>query len=76
MASKQVIRELVGKLSTIEGEMELLREDRKALMQDYEDSHGVDKKAFQAALRIAKIRMKLGDALDEADQMVEFIDDV
>jgi len=76
LASKHVIRELVGKLWTIENEMETLREDRKAIMKEYEESHGVDKKAFQGALRIAKIRMKLGDAVDEADQMVNFIDDV
>jgi hypothetical protein len=56
--------------------METLREDRTAFMKEYEESHGVDKKAFQGALRIAKIRMKLGDAVDEADQMVDFIDDV
>jgi uncharacterized protein (UPF0335 family) len=76
LASKLVVRELVGKLQTIEHEMETLREDRKQLMKDYEESHGVDKKAFQAAVRIAKIRMKLGDSADEADQMVEFIDDI
>jgi uncharacterized protein (UPF0335 family) len=74
LATKQVVRELVGKLSNVENEISQLREDQKEIMKDYEENHGVDTKALKAALRIAKIRARLGDSEAEADQMLEFID--
>jgi uncharacterized protein (UPF0335 family) len=74
LATKQVVRDLVGKLSNIENEISQLREDQKEIMKDYEENHGVDTKALKAALRIAKIRARLGDSEAEADQMLEFID--
>jgi uncharacterized protein (UPF0335 family) len=75
MATKEVVRELVEKLTSIENEMGLLRDDQKEVLKEYEDQHGVDVKALKAALRIAKIRAKLGDSTYEADQMLEYIDE-
>lgn len=75
MATKEVVRELVEKLTSIENEMGLLRETQKEILEEYEDGHGVDVKALRAALRIAKIRAKLGDSMHEADQMLEYIDE-
>lgn len=75
MATKEVVRELVEKLTSIENEMGLLREDQKSVLDEYEKQHGVDVKALKAALRIAKIKSKLGDSAYEADQMLEYIDE-
>jgi uncharacterized protein (UPF0335 family) len=75
MATKQVIQELVEKLTSIENEMDLLRESLKDTLKEYEEQHGVDTKALKAALRIAKIRAKLGDSTHEADQILEYIDE-
>jgi|APGre2960657404_1045060.scaffolds.fasta_scaffold155050_1 uncharacterized protein (UPF0335 family) len=75
MATKEVVRELVEKLTSIENEMGLLRETQKEILEEYEEGHGVDVKALKAALRIAKIRARLGDSTYEADQMLEYIDE-
>lgn len=75
MATKEVIKDLVDRLSSIEHEMNLLRETQKEVLAEYEDQHGVDTKALKAAMRIAKIRGKLdGGSLQEADQMLEYIE--
>jgi uncharacterized protein (UPF0335 family) len=75
MAAKEVVRELVDKLTSIENEMGILRDDQKEVLKEYEDTHGVDVKALKAAIKIAKIRAKLGDSAFEADQMLEYIDE-
>lgn len=75
MATKEVVRELVEKLTSLENEMGLLRDTQKEILEEYEDQHGVDVKALKAALRIAKIRAKLGDSMHETDQMLEYIDE-
>ena len=75
MATKEVVRELVEKLTSLENEMTLLRDTQKEILEEYEEQHGVDVKALKAALRIAKIRAKLGDSTHEADQMLEYIDE-
>ena len=75
MATKEVVRELVEKLTSIENEMGLLRDTQKEILEEYEEGHGVDVKALKAALRIAKIRAKLGDSMHETDQMLEYIDE-
>lgn len=75
MATKEVVRELVEKLTTIENEMILLRDSQKEILEEYESEKGVDVKALKAAMRIAKIRSKLGDSTPEADQMLEYIDE-
>lgn len=75
MATKEVVKELVDKLTSIENEMGLLRETQKEILNEYEEGHGVDVKALKAALRIAKIRARLGDSTNEADQMLEYIDE-
>ena len=75
MATKEVVKELVDKLTSIENEMGLLRETQKEILNEYEEGHGVDVKALKAALRIAKIRARLGDSTSEADQMLEYIDE-
>ncbi|HIE83280.1 MAG TPA: DUF2312 domain-containing protein [Dehalococcoidia bacterium] len=72
MSTKETVKEFVEKVMTLENEKRLLREDEKALFEDYKDQ--LDVKAFRAALRIAKIRSKLdNNAEAEVDVMLESI---
>jgi uncharacterized protein (UPF0335 family) len=70
----EVINELVGKLTQIENEMKLLQEDRKILFDEYKEQ--LDLKAFKAAVRIAKIKSKLGETSGvELDNMLDTVED-
>ena len=70
--AKDIVKEFVEKVQTLEMEKRLLREDEKALFEDYKDR--LDVKAFRAALRIAKIRSKLDSIAEaEVDTMLESI---
>jgi uncharacterized protein (UPF0335 family) len=73
MSNKEVVKELVEKLLTIENEISLLQEDRKVTLGDYKDR--LDIKAFRAALRIAKIKSKLGSSEDELDNILDVVED-
>lgn len=57
MATNEEIRELLNRYLNIESEIKLLQEDKKNLMAEYKDR--VDPKAFQSALRAAKIIAKV-----------------
>ena len=52
--TKDVVRELVGKITQIDNEIKLLQTDRKEVLDEYKDK--LDLKAFKAALRIVKLR--------------------
>jgi uncharacterized protein (UPF0335 family) len=57
----------------IENERKLLGEDLKMLFEDAKEKFDV--KALRAAIRVAKIRAKLGeDEQAELDQMLEVVD--
>ena len=70
--SKLIVNEFIEKLTRIEGEMKLLGEDRKALMEEYEEK--IDLKALKAAIRIVKIKSKLGDSESECETYIDEID--
>lgn len=74
MATREIVNELVEKLLYLENEMTTLKEDKKVLLEDYKDK--LDVKAFQAAVRIAKIKAKLRDTSEaEFDNMLLAIED-
>ena len=74
MATKEVVIELVEKLLTIENEVRLLGDEKKHLLASYKDK--LDVKAFQAALRIAKIKGKLRDTSEtEFDNILNTVED-
>ena len=74
MSVNEVVNELVDKLTQIENEMKLLQEDRKVLFDEYKEQ--LDLKAFKAAVRIAKIKSKLGEASEvELDNMLDTVED-
>jgi uncharacterized protein (UPF0335 family) len=72
--SQTVVAEFMEKLTRIEGEMRLLAEDRKLLMEEYEDK--IDLKALRAAIRIVKIKSRLGDSEPECDSYIDQIDGI
>ena len=74
MANKELIHELIDRILTIEGEITLLQEDKKAVL--YEHKEKLDLKAFNAALRVARIKSKLNAVSDaEFEDMLENAED-
>jgi len=57
MATSNDINELFKRFVAIESEIKTLQEDKKQLLAEYKDR--VDPKAFQSALRAARIVAKL-----------------
>lgn len=53
-ALKTLVKEFVDRLQTVDNEIELLKEDRKSLVEEYKTK--LDMKTLQAALRVAKIQ--------------------
>ena len=64
MATNTDINELFDRYTRIENEIKLLQDDKKQLLAEFKEK--VDPKAFQAALRAAKIkaRLKAGEIQD------------
>jgi uncharacterized protein (UPF0335 family) len=53
-ALRAVVKEFVTKLETIDNEIELLKGDRKEVIEEYTDK--LDIKTLQAALKVVKIQ--------------------
>jgi len=67
-----VATEFIERLTSIENEQKLLAEDRKALIEDFKDK--MDVRAMMAAIRIVKIKSKLGDSESECETYIDEID--
>jgi len=67
-----IVNEFIEKLSKLENEQRLLAEDRKALIEEYKEK--VDMKALMAAIRIVKIKSKLGSSENDCETYIEQID--
>ena len=52
--TKEIVQQLIEKITNIDNEIKLLQEDRKELLEEYKDK--LDIKAFKAAMRIIKLR--------------------
>ena len=72
MATKETIEEFIEKYLRIENEKKCLYEDQKTLFDDYKER--LDLKAIRAAVRIAKIKSKLGDSESELDNMLDVVE--
>lgn len=70
--STTILNEFIEKLSKLENEQRLLAEDRKALVEDYKEK--IDMKALMAAIRIVKIKSKLGASESDCENYIEQID--
>jgi len=70
--SDTVVTEFIEKLTRIEGEIQLLAEDRKELINEFKDR--IDMKALMAAIRIVKIKSRLGASESECETYMCEID--
>ena len=70
MATRETIKELVERLTTVENEIKLLQTDRKELLASYSDR--VDIKAFRAAWGLYKARSRVDE--NELDQILNVLE--
>ncbi len=63
------LQDFIEKLKRIEGEIQLLNEEKKELFTDYKEQF--DPKVLREAVRSVKARLKLGDSVVQLDQIVE-----
>lgn len=70
-----IVREFVEKLKSIKNEQELLKEDEKALLEEYAEK--LDMKTLKAAMRVVAVREKIErkDAFDTLVEVLERIGD-
>jgi hypothetical protein len=68
----KLVSEFVDKLKVIEGEIDLLKEQQKDLVDEYSDK--LDVKTLQAAMRTVKIKKKVGYK-DTFDTFVEILEE-
>jgi uncharacterized protein (UPF0335 family) len=68
--TKDVVKELVEKVTSVDNEIKLLQEDRKALLEEYKEK--LDLKAFKAAMRIVKMRENVDNA--ELDNILNILE--
>ena len=61
--------EFITKLKRVEGELELLREEKKDLFNDYKDVF--EPKVLREAVRSVKARIKLGDSVTQLDDIID-----
>jgi len=73
VATNADIDELFKRYTQIENEIKLLQDDRKQLLAEFKDR--IDPKAFQSALRSAKIRAKLKSGeVQDFDQALSILE--
>ena len=66
------LKEFVSKLKRIEGEIQLLNEEKKDLFDDFKSDF--DPKVLREAIRAVKARIKLGDSVAQLDQIMETLE--
>jgi len=75
MATNQDIQELFERYMRVESEIKLLQDDKKQLLAEFKDR--IDPKAFQSALRAAKIISKVKpDEKQDFDQSMLILEKV
>lgn len=74
MTISDEIMTFIEKYKAIENEIKSLQEDKKILIEDLKDNHGINPKVIRKAIQVAKIRTSLGDDIVQLDQIVETIE--
>ena len=72
MSTQEDVIKFVEEFLRIENEKKLLQDDQKELFESYKSK--LDVKALKAAIRIAKIKARLGDSENEMDNMLEAVE--
>ena len=63
------LEEFIEKFKRIEGELQLLSEEKKDLFADYKDEF--NPKVLREAVRSVKARIRLGDAVTQLDEIID-----
>ena len=71
-ALRSLVKEFVGKVEAIDNEIELLKGDRKELVEEYAEK--LDYKTLTAALKVAKIQSQVAHR-DTYDLFLEVLSD-
>lgn len=71
-ALRALVKEFIGKIESIDNEVELLKQDRKDVIEDY--SEKLDMKTLNAALKVIKIQSTV-EHRDTYDLFVETLSD-
>ena len=66
-----IVREFVEKLKSIKNEQELLKQDEKALLEEYAEK--LDMNTLKAAMRVVAVREKI-ERKDAFDSLVEVLE--
>ena len=73
MTTSNDISDLFERYTRVENEIKLLQDDKKQLLTEFKDR--IDPKAFQSALRSAKIKAKLkANEVEDFDQILEVLE--
>lgn len=70
---REIVKEFVSRIENIDNEIELLKQDRKELIEEFSDR--LDMKTLQAALRVVKIKKAVAHK-DTFDLFIETLDPV
>ena len=65
------LKNFIDKYKAIESEIKLLQEDKKNLIDDLKENHGISPKVLRKAIQVAKIRTQMGDEITQLDNIVE-----
>ena len=66
------LKDFIDKLKRIEGEIQLLNEEKKDLFSDFKDEF--EPRVLREAVRSVKARLKLGDSVAQLDEIVETLE--
>jgi len=66
------LKEFIDSLKRIEGEIQLLNEEKKDLFVDYKNEF--DPRVLREAVRSVKARLKLGDSVVQLDEIVDTLE--
>ena len=69
---KKLVKEFVTRMTNIENEVSLLKEDRKALIEEFGTK--LDLRVLNAALKVAKIKSSV-DRKDTFDMFMEVLEE-
>jgi hypothetical protein len=71
-ALRALVKEFIGKIQTVDDEIELLKEDRKEIIIEY--SEKLDYKTLQSALKVVKIQQSV-EHKDTYDLFMEVLEE-
>ena len=66
------LKEFIEKLKRIEGEIQLLSEEKKDLFTDFKDDF--EPKVLREAVRAVKARIKMGDSVAQLDEIIDILE--